>query len=74
MLTGQLCVCRWQGLCRGHTLSTAAALPLPSPPLRADFGTFGNKGAGPAERRGAAGGGVTPQEGLRLVHKEAFLL
>lgn len=40
----------------------------------AGFGTFGNKRACPAERGGAAGGGVAAQERLSFVDKEAFLL
>ena len=36
--------------------------------------TFGYKGAGPAQRGGAAGGGVTAQEGLGLIHEEALVL
>ena len=36
--------------------------------------TFGNKGARPAQRRGAAGCGVTAKEGLGLIHEEAFAL
>ena len=36
--------------------------------------TFGYKGSGPAQRRGAAGRGVTAKEGLGLVHKEALVL
>lgn len=36
--------------------------------------TFGNKGAGPAQRRGATGCGVTAKKGLRLVHEEALVL
>ena len=49
--------------------------PLGPPAVpRADFGTFGNKRARPAERGGAAGGRVAPQEGLRFVDEEAFLL
>lgn len=52
--------------------TTHGTLVLPRP--QEDFGTFGNKGARPAERRGAAGGGVAPQEGFRLVDEEAFLL
>lgn len=41
---------------------------------RVALGTFGNKRACPAERGGAAGGGVAAQERLGLVDKEAFLL
>lgn len=36
--------------------------------------TFGNKGARPAQRRGAAGCGVTAKKGLGLVHEEALVL
>ena len=36
--------------------------------------TFGYKGAGSAQRGGAAGGGVTAQEGLGLIHEEALVL
>ena len=36
--------------------------------------TFGNKGAVPAQRGGAAGSGVTAKEGLRLIHEEALVL
>lgn len=36
--------------------------------------TFGNKGARPAQRRGATGCGVAAKKGLRLVHEEALAL
>lgn len=36
--------------------------------------TFGNKGARPAQRRGATGCGVAAKKGLGLVHEEALAL
>lgn len=36
--------------------------------------TFGNKGARPAQSRGAAGCGVTAKKRLRLIHEEALVL
>lgn len=36
--------------------------------------TFGNKGARPAQRRGATGCGVTAKKGFRFIHEEALVL
>lgn len=40
----------------------------------ANVPTFGNKGARPAQRGGAAGCGVTAKKGLRLIHEKALVL